>query len=82
MNTKLGTPYYVAPEVLEGNYEKSCDLWSIGVICYMLLSGEPPFVGKNMRQLFVKISTCDYRYEMPVWNTISKEAISFIDQLI
>ena len=49
MNSKLGTPYYVAPEVLEGNYDKSCDLWSLGVLTFMLLSGEPPFTGRSVK---------------------------------
>ena len=55
MNTKLGTPYYVSPEVLDGKYDKRCDLWSIGVITFVLLSGEPPFHGENAAAVFKKI---------------------------
>lgn len=48
MHSMLGTPYYIAPEVLElkgPGYGPKCDCWSIGVITYMLLSGTPPFGG-------------------------------------
>ena len=67
MNTKLGTPYYISPEILKGKYDKSCDMWSIGVITYVLLTGEPPFYGRNAAALFKKISTCDYEFNQPIW---------------
>jgi calcium-dependent protein kinase len=65
MNTKLGTPYYVSPEVLEGKYDKRCDLWSLGVMAYMLLLGYPPFNGRSDAEVFFKIRSCDYSFPTP-----------------
>lgn len=45
----------MAPEVISGMYDESCDMWSIGVITYCLLGGYPPFNGKNDAELFRKI---------------------------
>ena len=83
MNTKLGTPYYVSPEVLDGKYDKRCDLWSVGVITYVLLAGEPPFNGENAAAVFKKIKTTDYEFSNEVWETeVSRQAIKFIERLI
>ena len=46
-----GTPYYIAPEVIKQNYGSKCDIWSCGVIAFVLLSGTPPFGGKNQTEI-------------------------------
>lgn len=56
LKSKVGTPYYVAPEVLDGSYGKECDMWSIGIICYILLVGYPPFNSKNLKKIYDKIT--------------------------
>uniref|UniRef100_A0A7S2ESY8 Calmodulin n=1 Tax=Ditylum brightwellii TaxID=49249 RepID=A0A7S2ESY8_9STRA len=78
MKTKVGTPYYVAPEVLKREYTKSCDIWSIGVITYILLCGYPPFYGDSDNQIFESVKTGRFDFPSPDWDSISDDAKDFI----
>ena len=82
MKTKVGTPYYVAPEVLKREYTKSCDVWSIGVITYILLCGYPPFYGDSDNEIFESVRIGRYDYPSPEWDDISQDAKDFIDSLL
>ena len=78
----MGTPYYLAPEVTRGKYDKRCDLWSVGVMVFLLLSGQVPFVGEDAKDLDAKILSCDYDFDGEVWNSVSSVAKDFIEGLI
>lgn len=65
MTTKVGTAYYVSPEVLQGNYDQSCDIWSAGVILYIILTGDPPFNGANDNEIYRKISQKKFTFPSP-----------------
>jgi calcium-dependent protein kinase len=83
----VGTPYTVAPEVLRGCYGEKCDIWAIGVITYLLLSGEPPFGGCGSADSMIlvrdKILSCNYQFEpVEIWARCSVDAKNFIRDLL
>jgi len=83
MQTACGTPGYVAPEVLNATgYAKEVDMWSIGVITYILLCGFPPFFGDTVPQLFEQIMRAEYDYPADYWDDVSSTAKDFIDHLL
>ena len=82
LTSKVGTAYYVAPEILAGKYTEKCDIWSAGVILYILLSGEPPFNGPNDRIIYSKIRKMDYNFPDEKWKNISSEAKELISKML
>ncbi|TPX35683.1 hypothetical protein SmJEL517_g01902 [Synchytrium microbalum] len=83
MRTACGTPGYVAPEVLKRQgYSKEIDLWSLGVITYILLSGYPPFYDQNNVELFKQIMAGKYEFDRPWWDNVSDSAKDFIRHLL
>ena len=81
-NEVIGTPFYIAPEVLNNNYDEKCDLWSCGVILYVMLSGEPPFYGENDDEIYSQILTADVKFDQNIWEDISEEAKDLIRKLL
>ena len=71
MKKTYGTPYYIAPEVLKGSYTSQCDMWSCGVIMFILLSGRPPFEGNDDDAILRSVSQANYDMTHPIWNSIS-----------
>ncbi|CEM37936.1 unnamed protein product [Vitrella brassicaformis CCMP3155] len=82
MHQKLGTPYYVAPEVLKKKYDEKCDVWSCGVILYILLVGYPPFGGHSDDEILSKVAKGQVSMSAPEWRAISKEAKELIKKLL
>jgi len=83
MKTACGTPGYVAPEVLKRQgYDRNIDLWSIGVITYILLCGYPPFYDENNVQLFKQIMAGKFEFDRPYWDNISDIVKDFIRKLL
>eukprot|EP00916_Digyalum_oweni_P005021 GHVL01008951.1.p1 GENE.GHVL01008951.1~~GHVL01008951.1.p1 ORF type:complete len:437 (+),score=80.77 GHVL01008951.1:607-1917(+) len=83
MTTPAGTPYYVAPEVLEGgHYSELVDEWAAGVLMYILLCGYPPFNGRNDREIMRKVSKGFFSFPEKDWKDISDEAKDLLRLLI
>jgi len=83
MQTACGTPSYVAPEVLNASgYGKEVDMWSIGVITYILLCGFPPFYGDTVPEIFEQIMEASFDYPEEYWGSISANAKNFIGRLL
>jgi len=82
MHTVVGTPYYVAPEVLKGNYDISCDIWSLGVILYVFLCGYPPFEGDNNKEIFRNVLKQRLQFDPAEWGTISDSAKDLVTKML
>lgn len=81
-STKTGTPYYVSPEVLEGQYAEKSDVWSIGVIMYMMLCGSPPFQGNDIKAVLASVMAAQLRFDQKEWKGVSTEAKTVLRALL
>ncbi|XP_062306823.1 calcium/calmodulin-dependent protein kinase type IV [Osmerus eperlanus] len=84
MKTVCGTPGYCAPEILRGNaYGPEVDMWSVGVILYILLCGfEPFFDPRGDQYMYSRILNCDYEFVSPWWDDVSLNAKDLVSKLI
>ncbi|CAK6981843.1 calcium/calmodulin-dependent protein kinase type IV [Scomber scombrus] len=84
MKTVCGTPGYCAPEILRGNaYGPEVDMWSVGVILYILLCGfEPFFDARGDQYMYSRILNCDYEFVSPWWDDVSLNAKDLVSKLI
>ncbi|ANQ06622.1 CAMK/CDPK protein kinase [Plasmodium coatneyi] len=82
LRDRLGTAYYIAPEVLKKKYNEKCDVWSCGVIMYILLCGYPPFGGQNDQDIIKKVEKGKYYFDFNDWKNISDEAKELIKLML
>jgi len=82
LKTSVGTPLYAAPEVIRGLYGAACDLWSCGVILFLLLCGCPPFDGSSPRAIIRAVKKGRYSLDDAVWQNVSKDAKDLVRGLL
>ncbi|OEL22573.1 Calcium-dependent protein kinase 17 [Dichanthelium oligosanthes] len=78
----VGSPFYIAPEVLSGGYNEAADVWSAGVILYILLSGIPPFWGKTKSKIFECIRSTELRFPSDPWDRVSDSAKELVTGML
>ncbi|PKA61492.1 Calcium-dependent protein kinase 3 [Apostasia shenzhenica] len=81
-NDLVGSAYYVAPEVLRRHYGQEADIWSAGVILYVLLTGVPPFWAENEKGIFEAILRGDVDYTSDPWPSISTDARELVSSIL
>ena len=82
LKSKVGTLYYISPEIIKGNYDEKCDIWACGVILYILLAGYPPFSGNTDKEVYNLITNLKYDFDKERWKNISKYAKELIKNML
>jgi len=79
---KAGTILYIAPEVIKGQYNEQCDVWSCGVLMYLILSGEPPFYSKHRQGIIDKILRGKVNFHKQIWGQVSKNSKNLLKRML
>ncbi|KAI6677887.1 hypothetical protein NL676_038683 [Syzygium grande] len=82
LNDIVGSAYYVAPEVLHRSYSTEADVWSVGVIAYILLCGSRPFWARTESGIFFAVLKAEPGFDEPPWPSLSSEAKDFVKRLL
>lgn len=82
LNDIVGSAYYVAPEVLHRSYGTEADMWSVGVIAYILLCGSRPFWARTESGIFKAVLKADPSFDEAPWPSLSSDAIDFVKRLL
>lgn len=82
LTSRVGTAYYIAPEVILKRYNEQCDIWSTGIIMYMMMSRRPPFQGDTPEQLMENILTKDYHISQEMKKKFSKPCIDLLRRML
>ena len=72
----------MAPEIITGNYDTKCDVWSCGIILYIMLCGHPPFNGRSEAEIMSKIARGVFNFAGKDWSGISREAKSLVQRML
>lgn len=78
----LVSPHYSAPEVIEGNYLNESDIWSVGVVLYVMLSGLQPFAGDSKEEVLQSILKTQLDFSLPVWQKVTPPAKDLVKHLL
>lgn len=83
LTKQCGTPFFVSPEILMRlGYDQQSDMWSVGCIVYLLLSGNLPFMGRSQKELFRKIVAGKYDFDDEEWGNVSEQAKDLVSKLL
>lgn len=82
MKSCAGSPLFMAPEIAKQDYTYKCDIWSLGILMYVLLSGRLPFYGDSPKEVIANALECDLALNSDFWKNTSPEALDLLEQMI
>ncbi|CAG9322911.1 unnamed protein product [Blepharisma stoltei] len=82
MQKCVGTPAYMAPELIKGKYDEKCDVWSLGITLYAMLSGSPPFVLSNEQEIYNRIKNNQINMTEGCWASVSEDAKDCVRKML